>query len=952
YTPNPNWHGSAWFTYDIYKRVGSTSYHQDRAYVYITVIPVNDAPVGVDDSYTIDEDTSLDLAAPGLLGNDYDVDGDAITLDVLTVPTHGSGSISADGSFSYNPNPNWYGTDSLTYRVFDGTEYSGIVTVTITVNPVNDAPVGVDDEYTIDEDGSLNIAAPGVLSNDYDVDGDTITAILVDTPYGSGSFSPNGALSYYPPADWHGVTTLTYQVFDGTDYSGIVTVTITVNPVNDAPVGVNDSYTIDEDTPLILPAPGVLSNDYDVDGDTLTLEVLTVPAHGSGSIGLSGSFSYTPESNWYGTDSFTYRVFDGTEYSGIVTVAIIVNPVNDAPVGVNDSYTIDEDTPLILPAPGVLSNDYDVDGDTLTLEVLTVPAHGSGSIGLSGSFSYTPESNWYGTDSFTYRVYDGIEYSGVVIVTVTVKPINDAPVAVDDVYTTDEDVSLIVAAPGVLGNDHDIDSDSLIAILIDAPLHGSVTFNADGSLNYVPDADWYGVDTLMYQVFDGTEHSNIATVTITVAPVNDAPVAEDDAYTTDEDTILLGDLVTGVLANDFDIDGDIMAASLVSEPSHGILTLNPDGSFSYIPDANWYGVDSFVYEVSDGALTDTATVTITVNSVNDSPVAVDDAYPTEVGVPLIVAVPGVLANDYDIDNDPLEALLIDSPMHGTIVLVADGSFAYAPDACWCGVDTFSYKVFDGFEYSNIALVTLTVIDVTPPVTMVQFTGVEGEYGWYHSDVEVTLTATDDASGVASTVYSLNGFTWIPYSGPFVLSNPGEVTVYYYSTDNAGNVEDVKSATIKIGKPTRSFVTGGGWIYDSGEKGHFAFVVKYKCGVLKGHLIYSFKADGYKYIVKSTHWFGMAIDGNHALLEGNAKIMRYSYETRKWECFGNFYFRVEIWDNGKCKRDIFQIQIFDKSCELFHEAGFDPLGEVHHGSIQIHEHGPKCWCRCWCMKKWR
>ncbi|MHA2021256.1 MAG: OmpL47-type beta-barrel domain-containing protein, partial [Candidatus Thorarchaeota archaeon] len=208
--------------------------------------------------------------------------------------------------------------------------------------------------------------------------------------------------------------------------------------------------------------------------------------------------------------------------------------------------------------------------------------------------------------------------------------------------------------------------------------------------------------------------------------------------------------------------------------------------------------------------------------------------------------------------------------------------------------------------------TITIIDVTPPVTTIHFTGVEGEYDWYYSDVEVTLTATDDCSGVASTLYSLNGSTWMPYADPFFLNNSGEVTVYYYSTDNAGNVEDVKTATIKIGKPTRSFVTGGGWICDSGGKGHFAFVVKYKCGGLKGHLIYIFKADGYKYIVKSTHWFGMAIDGNYALLEGKAKILRFNYETRKWECFGAFYFRVEVWDNSRCERDIFQIQIFDES----------------------------------------
>jgi hypothetical protein len=290
-------------------------------------------------------------------------------------------------------------------------------------------------------------------------------------------------------------------------------------------------------------------------------------------------------------------------------------------------------------------------------------------------------------------------------------------------------------------------------------------------------------------------------------------------------------------------------------------------------------------------------------------------------------------------------------MHGTVILYSNGSFTYTPDAAWCGVDTFTYNVFDGREYSNIALVTITIIDVTPPVTTIQFAGVEGEHGWYHSDVEVTLTAIDDCSGVASTVYSLNGSTWMLYVDPFALSDPGEVTVYYYSTDIAGNVEEIRTATIKIGKPTRSFVTGGGWIWDSGGKGHFAFVVKYRCGALKGALIYIFREDGNKYIVMSTHWFGMAIDGDHAILEGKANILRYNYETRNWECFKNFYFRIEIWDKGKCESDIFQIRIYGESGELFHEAGFDPLGEVHRGNIRIHHRGPRCMCWNW-SKRWR
>ncbi|MHA2142986.1 MAG: Ig-like domain-containing protein, partial [Candidatus Thorarchaeota archaeon] len=525
---------------------------------------------------------------------------------------------------------------------------------------------------------------------------------------------------------------------------------------------------------------------------------------------------------------------------------------------------------------------------------------------------------------------------------ITVIPVNDAPEAYDDAYAIDEDIALqLDPAGGVITNDVDIDGDPLQAVLVSGPSNGLLILNADGSLTYTPNTDFWGTDSFMYYVTDGFLSSNTAIVTITINAVNDAPVAVDDTYTTDED-IPLTVFAPGLLANDYDIEGDALSAILVDAPLHGSVVLDADGFLHYIPDPDWWGVDTLTYQAFDGTVySTTATVTITVNYVNTPPTANDDAFTTEAGVLLIVAAPGVLANDVDIDEDPLEANLFEGPMFGILIFNADGSFTYTPAADWCGVDEFSYIAFDGREYSDVAVVTITVIDVMPPVTTIQFTGVEGEYGWYHSDVEVTL----------STVYSLDGATWMLYTDPFILSDPGEVTVYFYSTDNAGNVEDVKTATIKIGKPTRSFVTGGGWICDSGGKGHFGFVVKYKRGVLKGHLIYIFRDDGHKYIIKSTDWFGMAIDGNHALLEGKAKILRYNYETKKWECFRTFYFRVEVWDNGKGNEDVFQIRIFDESSDLFHEAGFDPIGELQGGNIRIHHRGPKYTCWCLSKKKW-
>jgi hypothetical protein len=380
------------------------------------------------------------------------------------------------------------------------------------------------------------------------------------------------------------------------------------------------------------------------------------------------------------------------------------------------------------------------------------------------------------------------------------------------------------------------------------------------------------------------------------------------------------------------------------------LTLNSDGSFTYTPDANWFGVDSFVYEVSDGALTDIATVTFTVNSVNDVPVAVDDAYTTEAGVPLNVAPPGVMGNDYDVEADILEAILIDLPMHGVVVLYLDGSFNYIPDAAWCGVDTFAYYVFDGSDYSNIALVTITVVDVIPPVTTIQFVGDGGEFDWYSSDVEVIMSATDDCSGVASTLYSVNGSDWMPYTDPFVLTNPGEYIIHYYSTDNAGNIEEIQTAVAKVSKYTRGYVSGAGWILESdGGKGFFTILVKYRrSGSLYGHIKYWFKGTEYVYAMrsKSSQILGMIIDGNHAVIEAKCVVYQIGRKCHFYQYPEVFYLRIEVWDNGKGNSDVFQIQVFDEAGDLFHEAGFDPPGNLLRGGIRI---GPR-W-QCWCRDSW-
>src|SRR5439155_515468 len=235
------------------------------------------------------------------------------------------------------------------------------------------------------------------------------------------------------------------------------------------------------------------------------------------------------------------------------------------------------DTQLTVSAPGVLANDSDVDGDALSAVLVSNPTHGTLTLNGDGSFTYMPALNFNGIDSFTYKASDGQAQSGVATVTITVTPVNDAPVAAnDDSYTTPEDTQLTVIAPGVLANDTDVDGDALSAVLVNGPSHGTLTLNADGSLVYMPALN-----------FNGNRKSVAETVTITVTPVNDAPVAaNDDSYTTPEDTQLTV-IAPGVLANDTDVDGDALSAVLVNGPSHGTLTLNADGSLVYMPALNF-----------------------------------------------------------------------------------------------------------------------------------------------------------------------------------------------------------------------------------------------------------------------------------------------------------------------------------------------------------------------------
>ena len=281
----------------------------------------------------------------------------------------------------------------------------------------------------------------------------------------------------------------------------------------------DDSYTTDQGTPLTVDAPGVLANDTDADGDELAAIQQSPASNGTAVMDGTGSFTYTPDAGFSGTDSFTYWATDGLAHSDPATVTITVNPVNQPPVAADDSSTTNEDTPLMVAAPGVLANDSDPDGDPLTAVLATGPADGSVTLSADGSFLYIPVGGFSGTDSFTYRANDGTVDSNLATVTITVNAANHPPVAADGSVTTNEDTAAAVTLSA-----SDPDGDPLTYSVLTGPSHGTLS-GTGADRTYTPAANYNGPDAFTFTANDGTVDSNVATVSITVVAVPDYTVS-------------------------------------------------------------------------------------------------------------------------------------------------------------------------------------------------------------------------------------------------------------------------------------------------------------------------------------------------------------------------------------------------------------------------------------------
>ncbi|WP_198295061.1 Ig-like domain-containing protein [endosymbiont of Ridgeia piscesae] len=595
YTPTADAHGSDSFAFVV----SDGEVESEPAEIAITISPVNDAPQivqGEQLNMAASEDTpaSLNLSAT-------DVDGDALSWSLPTPPEQGSASVDADGLVSYTPAADASGTAQFVVEVSDGS-LSDRITIDVTITAVNDAPTVSGASLTTDEDQP----ASGTLSG-ADIDSEALSYRISRQPtLGSVTLvAETGAFTYTPTADAHGSDSFAFVVSDGEVESEPAEIAITINPVNDAPqitLGEQTTIATAEDTPLSLALSA-----SDVDGDTLSWSIQTPPGQGSATIDASGLVRYTPNPDVNGTDELQVRVIDPNGAVDSITIRILIGIENDTPRATSASLTTDEDRPLV----GTLIAS-DPDGDPLRFIILTPPSTGSLALDeQSGAFTFTPSPNLHASDSFSFKVNDGMLDSSPAIVRIDIRSINDRPTVSGTRLNLVEDG----VASGRL-QASDADGDRLLYTLVAEPAKGALSLDgATGEFSYTPAAHANGDDSFSFKVSDGQFDSEIAQVEIHINSINDAPLASAASLEIDEDGAIQGTLVAS------DADGDALSYRLMSQPTKGSLRLDSSsGEFSYTPKTNLNGRDSFSFKVSDGRLESAvATVKISIKAVNDRP---------------------------------------------------------------------------------------------------------------------------------------------------------------------------------------------------------------------------------------------------------------------------------------------------------------------------------------------
>ena len=760
----------------------------DTVKVPITVTPVNDKPiVSITTPLPVRSDSTTTVC-----GTVTDVDIlDTHTTTITCGPSHGTAMPKKpiDESlvcFTYTPNLTFSGTDTVCITVCDHGSPILCDTVIVVLEATAN-PLAINDFNTTLRNTPVT---GGVATNDI-TNGFVCTYTpIITSPNGVLTMNPNGTYTFTPATDFVGQIDYMYKMCNAANVCDSAKLSITVyapTPNNDAPIANDDVIQTNKNIPV---TGYVTSNDFDSDGDPLRVNPSPVsgPSHGTLVLNPNGSYTYTPALNFLGRDSFEYVVCDLLNICDVAKVIIYVSEDNNG-VLVNDQPNAQDDlaaTPMNVPVSGsVRLNDSDPNAPNTTLVYtttpLSMPTHGTVILLPNGNYTYTPTAGFYGNDEFKYLVCDaqGLCDSA----TVVVKVIPAVPDALND-------INIAVKNAPVSGNLTTNDSGNglpytLNTTPVQQPAHGTIVVLPNGNYTYTPTLGFVGNDEVKYAICNASGVCDTAILTITVQDnpifgINNPPIAKNDVIETFKNQQVAGSLV----GNDFDIDGDPMTVTLapVTTPSHGTLTLNVNGTYTYLPDPDYTGRDSFQYQICDnhGACTTAwayADIKNDINgTANDKPNAEDDAITTKMGI----TVSGTMKpNDSDPNNNILTypTTPVATTAHGSLTVRADGTFTYIPNASYSGTDQFKYAVCDNGSPSLCDTATVYIVIPNHRPSIVDSLNVTT---FKDSAVTICTTITE----VDSTDTLVTAITCAPQHGTVVPSVSGKQLCMTY-TPTAG-----------------------------------------------------------------------------------------------------------------------------------------------------------------------
>ncbi|MFW2380466.1 MAG: Ig-like domain-containing protein, partial [Acidimicrobiales bacterium] len=719
------------------------------ATVTLTVVNAIDDPPSVDapDPISVDEDadpTTIEILSDSAV----DVDGEALSLLSVTEPPKGTATIDG-GNIIYTPDPDANGPDSFDVVVTDGTAPDGnddqTLTVTVEIAPVNDAPVsGPDGPFpNVGED---SVATFNVLANDSDVDDLELSIDALTLLDGEGEVAVvEGAVQYTPAPDFYGPFSFSYAASDGELSSEPTTVSGFVINFDDPLVATADEASVEEDDVVYV---DVLDNDIDVDDTGFSLISVTQPENGFAAL-AGDRVRVEPDPDATGVLEFEYTIqathpVDGgffffrgpgiscADSGGIFfgdipgcelitgTVTVTVEPRNDRPDSFGDDVTTDEDTAITI---DVLENDTDADGDDLAIHKVNAPRNGTTEV-QDGQVVYTPEQDFFGSDSFVYFATDG-ELLSVAVVTVDVQPVNDDPTIEGEELETDEDTSV-----STLVSIADVDSDDLTLEVDDSDEGIEVTV-VGRTVTVTPDDNVNGSFSFTLIVSDDADGSATAEFSVDVVPVNDTPIIEASAIALDEDD----DPYSGeVEVDDVEDDIEALVIEVTEEPTLGTVEFaGTDFVFTPNPDAN--GEDEFTVTVTDseGASAE-VTIDVVINAINDDPELVEQQVETDEDTPIEFEV-----EMSDVDGDDLTAEIVEWSEIGELDI--DGStVSYTPPPDYNGEVAFELIVTDGEGGEAVGFFEIEVVSVNdiPEIADTELTveeDGEGSVSMEASDVE-------------------------------------------------------------------------------------------------------------------------------------------------------------------------------------------------------------------------